>query len=229
MDIKSDPFEKHQKLIESLLSPDRWDTPDWRLSQILFYLDVIRKKDTDIQSDEQQYLFYLVNYHAESLEESLDIFTTTSRLLFASTPLETQPVTLLDKILQLEDEFNKEKYSELNVSKNNPKEPLMMYGDNNLLQVTFKNLGRLIKQIQPHHKGYLLFEVYREQNSAKLQITKEKFNSTNENGLSILPFEVNPEWFIVHTIADLHGGEFIVDDRNKDKCIFYLNLPLQQP
>ncbi len=128
----------------------------------------MREEYTGSLNENQKHLLSIVNHHAETLSESLDIFTMASRLLFSPKHIEIQEVNLLDRLAQLEKEFNKEKYPDLQIEK------------------------------------------------------------VIENDLSVFPFDVNPEWFIVHTITKLHRGEFSIDDSHKNECIFYLKVPLQQ-
>ena len=232
MDTNGNIFDKNLKLIESLIHPESWKGIKGHLSGALFYSNVIREGFAGSLNDEQQHLMNIVNYHAEILNENLDIITMAFRLLFPENKIEIQDVNLLEGVKEFENELNKEKEkysnSELQIYKVISKEPISIKGDTYLIQVAFKNLRRLIKQIHPYNQGTIHIEVRSKEGFVKTQIKRDKFDFTYENGLSIIPFEVNPEWFIVHTIAELHGGEFIVDDSHKDKCIFYLNLPLQQ-
>lgn len=230
MDTNGDPFEKNRKLIESLISPERWDASKWRLSQVLFYSNAVRGEYIGPLNDDQQHLLKIVNYHAEILQESLDDITLVFRLLFSQNQIELNNVDVLDGITVLENELTKEKYvnSELQINKAIPNGAFLIQGDSHLISVAFKYLGRLIKQIAPNHKGNISIGIRSENGSLKVFVTRDKFDFTYESGLTVYPFDVNPEWFIVHTIIELHGGKFMVDDSNKDKCTFYLELPLQQ-
>ena len=208
------PFEKHQELIAFLmLSHMSSFSVMTYLTSMLGHAHVLSSEAFGALSDRQRESLDVVINNSKKLQEHLDVFIIATRLMFTPDRYYEIDCDLLGIINSVIEQIRKT--TEFQIETDFPDNIPLFKADANLLSHAIDCLRRIIKQIHPTQIGRIKIVVRVDGNLVRIIF------STNKDEF-LYPRNENPDLFIVQAIAELHGGEFVVDtsDEADYKLIF---------
>ena len=208
MNSSFDQFEEQYEFIKYISTSHMASFPvNTHLTSILGYSDILLKEINGPINTEQRELLGIIHKNAERLQEYLQTFIISSRLLFDVQELYIGEFDLAETIKQVIDrlEVTTEYQIEKDIQANLPK----ITGDGNLIHSALMSIGGLIKQIHPTYKGHLDISVKSVGDSIEAL-----FSTAKGEGLQV---ENNPELFIAQSIAKMHNGGLIINDHSDSR------------
>lgn len=210
-------FEQNYELMEYLalnhISSFNVRTP---LTSIIGYSRVLLEGLDDPISERQQAHLRSINFIAEQLLEHLNVFLSAVPFIFGQKRLYLSDIDLLQVIPQFISQMQ-EKTNFL-IEPDLPVNLPTIKADEGQLYKGLHNILELIKQIHPTNEGKIGLSVRYVQNFVVISFLTEKGEP--------LRMEINPELFIVQSIAELHGGKLEIETHDDKKWILAFKLPL---